>query len=304
MEKIDNCLSNKTTFNKPTFNEKLENQIKKNNSILCVALDPDSTKTPDSFTKDIDQKNKLEKINEKIYRFLQDIINLTHEVTCCYKLQEAFYKRYPNLMENVIKYIKDTCPGKIIIVDCKVGDIENTMNAYVDYYFNKLEVDAITVNPYMGQDVLQPFINDPKKTGIVVVQSSNPGATEIQETTVLGNQHSSLPLWNKIFEYVITHNTHKNLIAVVSGNLNKEAYQEIREKAGNDFFVLVPGVGAQGADPEYFIPYLKNNKNDGIIVVVGRGILYPYKKEDPDWKKKVAECAVLFQEKFNDIRHK
>ncbi|RTL07450.1 orotidine-5'-phosphate decarboxylase [Candidatus Dependentiae bacterium] len=301
---------NPTKENLP-FYLKLEQQVKEKNSILCVGLDPDWEKIPNDIKNLITMnQNTLNFTTQKtniIKSFLITVIDRTAKQTCAFKIQYACFLSYPGLLEKIVNYIKKDHKDIPVILDCKIGDIENTMQFYVDYFFNTIKADAVTVNPYMGQDVAKAFMDDPQKGCIGLIQSSNPSGAEVQNSIVsytnpITNQTSNITLWQKMLLLLTHWNQKNNIGAVISGNLSPDYYKWIRNTVGQDFFVLVPGVGAQGADPEKFLTYLINEKRSGVIVNVSRGILYNYDINDPAWYLKIEAAALQYKEAFNNAR--
>lgn len=297
MEKINDMPT------KSIFIKKLIDQINEKNTVLCTGLDPDWKLIPIEFKKNVQNTpEELLKVEAITFTFLQKIVDLTEPYACCYKLQKACYEKFPTLMKDVIRYIKEKYPTMPVISDCKACDIANTMRFYIDHNFNNLNADAITVVPYTGEDVVKGFKDDPLKTGIVVVQTSNPCGAAIQNLQISGLSLCTVPLWKVSLNLVVSWNTNNNLMAVISGNLSPDDYKWIRKKVGQDFFILVPGVGAQGAEPKNFLPDLMNNQKSGVIVNASRSILYPYDQTDPDWAPKVVIATQNLKNELNAAR--
>ena len=175
-----------------SFQKKLNIIIEKNNSLVCVGLDSDFEKLPESI------KNK----EYPQFEFNKAIINATHDLVCCYKPNSAFYEakgdRGIKELKMTCDYINSTYPEVPIIIDAKRGDIGNTNNGYVKFIFDYLKANAVTVMPYMGIESLEPFF-DAQKGGIIIgCHSSNPGAKEFQEITVEGK-----PLYHIVAEEIM-----------------------------------------------------------------------------------------------------
>ena len=239
-----------------TFQQKLDNIVKKNNSLLCIGLDPVLEKLP----------KHLLKLKSPFFEFNKQIIDATHDLVCCYKPNSAFYEA---LGEKGIGELKKTCdylhknyPDIFIILDAKRADIGSTNEGYVTYAFDYLGVDAITLHPYLGKEALQPFLDIRDKGLFILCKTSNPGSDEFQKDLYLRVAQHVSKEWNK----------NHNCFLVVGATYPKEL-QEIRKLAGGMTF-LVPGIGTQGADIEPTVKAGLNSKNAGLIISASRGIIY------------------------------
>lgn len=198
------------------------------------------------------------------FEFDKKIIDATGDLVCCYKPNAAFYKN--TQLQKTVDYLKNTHPDIPIILDAKRADVENTSEAYAKAIFDDLGVDAVTVNPYLGGQALQPFFERADKGIFVLVKTSNPGAGEFQDLLVDGK-----PLYQVVAERVVTWNTNNNL-AVVVGATYPEELAKVREIVG-DMPILIPGVGPQGGDWEKALKNGLNSQKQGIIINVSRAIL-------------------------------
>lgn len=250
------------------FQQKLKNIIEKNNSLLCVGLDPDLEKFPSHFPKHTDS----------IFSFNHEIIEATHDLVCAYKPNIAFYEAYgiEGLIElkKTIDYLHDTYPEIPIILDAKRGDIGSTAAAYAKACFEYYDVDAVTVNPYLGLDSVEPFLEYKDKGVIVLCRTSNKGAVEIQDLQV-----DTQPLYDIVAKKVASDwNKNDNCLLVVGATYPQEL-KTIREIVG-DMFVLVPGIGAQGGDLENTLKNGLTQDKSGLIISSSRAILYASNSKD------------------------
>lgn len=269
--------------------EKLTLRMSKSNSLACVGLDPDYDKIPTELKRFWRSKERV------VFLFLKNVIDLTAEHCCAFKIQKAFFDCLPGghkLLGKVIEYIHSRYPEIPVFVDCKIGDIDNTMQAYLSNLFLSLKADGIVVNPYMGDDVFKALSNFPEKAIIVLVQTSNPNAAIVQ------NHHG---LWEHILDLVVNRwNWNKNLIPVISSN-SADTLRRARELIPTNMPILFAGVGAQGGD--YLgLKELVNSDNSQVFVNSSRGVLYPYDKHDKDWRNKIKNTAKHFQEELNRAR--
>lgn len=236
-----------------SFSEKLEKASKKNNSLLCVGLDIDLAKIPQSLLNDSDP----------IYSFNKEIINATKDLVCAYKPNMAFYEMHGIYgMESLIKTIALAQNLHIpVILDAKRGDIGNSSAAYAKSIFEVFKADATTVNPYMGEDSVIPFLEYQDKTTFVLCMTSNTGAKDFQE-----------PIYKQVAEKVKAWNKDNNCGLVV-GATKPEQLKEIRDLVPN-MPLLIPGIGAQGGDIKATILAGVNTKGEKAIINSSRSIIY------------------------------
>src|SRR3989344_5720374 len=205
---------------------------------LCVGLDSELEKIPESLRKGTTR--------EILLNFNRAIIDATKDIICAYKPNSAFYEAHGDkgfaALRETAQYILERAPDVPIILDAKRADIGNTNNGYVDSIFRHLQMDAVTVQPYLGSEALKPFLEQKNKGIFVLCRTSNPGAGELQDLMIDG-----VPLYEKVARLVAEKwNTNGNC-GVVVGATYPEALREIRAIIGN-MPILIPGVGAQGGD--------------------------------------------------------
>ncbi len=238
-----------------TFQEKLDAIVIKNKSLVCVGLDTD-----------------ISKIKESQFLFNKRIIEATYDLVCSYKLNTAFYE---SIGHEGIKALKDTCdylrqkyPEIPVIIDAKRGDIGNTNQGYVQFIFTYLSANAVTVQPYLGEEAIRPFLECKDKGIIILCRTSNPGAGEFQDLKV-----GDTPLYKMVAKNVARKwNKNKNCLLVV-GATYPEELAEVRKIVG-DMTLLVPGIGAQGGDLEATLKAGLNSKKQGLIINSSRGIIF------------------------------
>lgn len=265
-----------------TFQQKLDAAISKNNSLLCVGLDCDWEKLPESV--------KNEEYPQ--FAFNKAIIDATYDQVCAFKPNSAFYEYLGSEGVRQLKltcdYIRKTYPEIPIILDAKRADIESTNKGYVSYAFDYLQVDAITLHPYLGKQALQPFLDHKDKGCIILCRTSNPGGGEFQDQLIDGKQ-----LYKVVAEKVVTDwNTNNNCLLVVGATYTEEL-GELRKIVG-DMTLLIPGIGAQGGDVEKTVRAGLNSKKAGMIINSSRGIIFASKGLD------FAEAARKEAQKLKD----
>lgn len=276
--------------------EKLDHRMRERDTLLCVGLDPDSSKIPSEIM------NLSLPVEEKIYLFLTQVVDLTAEHVCAYKIQKAFYDEFAGghaLLVKVAHYIKNRYGDIPVFVDCKIGDTENTMKAYIHNLFDVIQGDGVVINPYMGDDVFLPFHEDGKKVALVLVQTSNVGAKVVQELTLSSGEL----LWEKMLDFVIHRwNQHGNMIPILSSNTENYDYKKIRACIPQETPILLAGVGAQGGSLSV-LQDLLNGQKRGVFINSSRGILYPYAVEAKDWREKIVAEAIALKERINRVRY-
>ncbi len=248
------------------FMEKLDKAQAANRSLVCVGLDPDLSRFPPA----------IEALDEPIFEFNKAIVDATHDLVCAYKPQIAHYaaESAEAQLESTIAYIKSTCPGVPIILDAKRGDIGSTAQMYATEAFERYAADAVTVNPYLGFDSLEPFLAYTDRGVIALCRTSNAGAADLQDLLVDG-----VPLYEKVASLAATRwNRHGNLMLVV-GATWPEQLSRIRSIVG-EMPLLVPGVGAQGGDVAKLVAAGQTAAGAGLVINSSRAILYASDGED------------------------
>ncbi|MDH3349675.1 MAG: orotidine-5'-phosphate decarboxylase [Desulfobulbaceae bacterium] len=242
------------------FQDKLRAVWEKNNSLLCVGLDPDITRFPSA----------LEKRAESIFDFNKMIIDATHDLVCAYKPQIAYFAAYgaEEALARTIEYIHENYPQVPVILDAKRGDIGSTAQKYGEEAFVRYQADAVTVNPYLGYDSVAPFLEYKDKGVVLLCRTSNKGAADIQDLEIDGT-----PLYEKVAEMISSKWNSNNNCIIVVGATWPEQMSRLRALVG-DMPFLVPGVGAQGGDVEKLVTAGKTTAGTGLLVSASRSIIY------------------------------
>jgi len=262
------------------FTDKLLNASRKNKSWLCIGLDPDPELMPEV---DVLQFNKA-------------IIESTSDLVCAYKPNLAFYEALGTeglaILEKTVKNI----PGDIpVIGDAKRGDIGNTAKAYARALFSVLGFDAATVNPYLGFDSIEPFINYQDKGIFILCRTSNRGAADFQNLCTNG-----LPLYEAVAQKAQEWNIHGN-IGLVIGATYPEELKRVRSICP-EMPLLIPGIGAQGGDLASAVGFGVDARGEKAIINVSRQILYASKEKD--FAQAARNVAEKIRQQINDYRHK
>jgi orotidine-5'-phosphate decarboxylase len=248
------------------FAERLAHAQTASGSLVCVGLDPDAAKLP----KDLVGSDAQAGAAEAVYAFNRRIIDATADIAAAYKPQIAFYGALGAEEQLVasIKYIRARAPAALVILDAKRSDIDNTAEAYAREAFDRYDADAVTVNPYMGEDSVRPFLARPDRGAIILCRTSNPGARDFQDLLVDG-----LPLYRRVAERAAGHwNEHRNVMLVVGSTYPRDM-ADLR-RAHPEMSFLVPGIGAQGGDLEATLAAGLDSRGTGLLISSSRNIIY------------------------------
>lgn len=239
------------------FFAKLESRVKSFTTNLCVGLDP-------SFSQDEISRLGPEACMKLALEQNLTIIERTAPFTACYKPNAAFYEAFGSLGIEVLKKTIEAIPGEIpVLLDAKRGDIGSTAKAYAQAVFGYLGADAVTLNPYMGKDTVEPFLEWEDKAVFILCRTSNPGAPLIEELPVDGK-----PLYLKVAQEFASWSPRIGL--VVAGN-DPASLKAVREVAPS-VWILAPGIGAQGGKADKAMQAGSRTDGSGILVVAARSV--------------------------------
>lgn len=239
------------------FQDNLEKAVTRNNSLLCVGLDSDIEKL---------------KQGETLSQFNKWIVDQTADLVCAYKPNIAFYAAAGIYglgdLKKTVDYIHKNYPHIPVILDAKRGDIGNTSEMLVKEVFDVFEADAVTVNPYLGEDALEPFFKRKDKGIIILCRTSNPSSKDLQDLKIDGE-----PLYVKVAKKItIWDKKYKNLLMVVGATYPSEL-KNIRQIAP-DMTFLVPGIGAQSGELKSTLLNGLRKDGKGLIITSSRVIIY------------------------------
>jgi orotidine-5'-phosphate decarboxylase len=246
-----------------TFNQQLQSAWASQGSMLCVGFDPDPKRLPPSF------QGKP----EGIFEFCREIADATADLVCSFKPQFAYFasQRAEAQLEKLIGHLKNKYPHIPVILDSKRGDIGSTADHYALEAFERYGADAVTVNPYMGFDTIEPYLKHAGKGVIVLCRTSNPGGSDLQFLNVnLGE-----PLYLHVAKLASQKWNGSGQISLVVGATFPEEISKVRAIVG-DMPLLIPGIGAQGGDIDATIKagHIPNAPGTGMIINSSRAILY------------------------------
>ena len=246
-----------------TFHQQLQSAWASQGSMLCVGFDPDPQRLPPS----------LQGKPEGIYEFCREIADATVDLVCAFKPQFAYFasQRAEAQLEKLIKHLKDKYPHIPVILDSKRGDIGSTADHYALEAFERYGADAVTVNPYMGFDTIEPYLKHVGKGVIVLCRTSNPGGSDLQFLNV----ESGEPLYLHVAKLAAEKWNSSGQISLVVGATFPEEIAKVRAIVG-DMPLLIPGIGAQGGDIDATIKAgrIADAPGTGMIINSSRAILY------------------------------
>ncbi|MER3524202.1 MAG: orotidine-5'-phosphate decarboxylase [Ignavibacteria bacterium] len=246
------------------FTSKLRSIQQRRATLLCIGLDPDLSKIPPH----------LQTLPQPILEFNRRIIEATHDLVCAYKLNLAFYEALGEVGWRTVKETLAAIPSDIITIgDAKRGDIGNTSVMYAKSLFDDFGFDAVTVNPYMGFDSVEPFIRDERRGAFILALTSNPGAKDFEYLNV-----KNKPLYEHVIAKTKRWNVKDNCGLVV-GATRTTALKRIRSLAP-EMPLLIPGVGAQGGDLTAAVRFGCDRNGELVLITSSRSVLYASRGTD------------------------
>lgn len=251
-------------------------------TLLCVGLDPDPNRFPSCLLHH----------PHAIFEFCREIVDATADLVCAFKPQIAYFSacRAEPVLEQLIEYIHQTYPGIPVILDAKRGDIGSTAEQYAQEAFVRYNADAVTVNPYLGSDSIEPYLRYSERGIIILCRTSNPGGNDLQFMQV-----AAKPLYQHVAQMVSTQwNQHENCALVVGATFPDEI-AKVREIVG-EMPLLVPGIGAQGGDIKATV-HAGATTAGGLIINSSRAILYA--NSDDNFSSSAREVALATRDAIN-----
>ena len=264
-------------------NKQLFQNILRKRSFLCVGLDSDPVRIPES----------MKHFDDPVFEFNKRIIDATQDICVAYKPNIAFYesqgiKGWESLQKTIDYIPKDI----FTIADAKRGDIGNTSAQYAKAFLETYNFDSITVAPYMGEDSVKPFLCHKDKYVILLALTSNKGSDDFQHLCDISGKKLHELVLEKAQEWA-----EPDQLMFVIGATHPEAFKKVRQIAPNNFY-LVPGVGAQGGTLKEVCKYGLNDQV-GLLVNSSRGIIFA--SEGNDFADKARESAMKIKQEMDSI---
>ena len=270
-----------------SFTTKLRTAWQATDSLLMVGLDPDPARFP----------RELEGHPEAILEFCRAIVDATAPYVCGFKPQIAYFaaERAESHLEALCAYILDRYPHLPLVLDAKRGDIGSTAERYAREAFERYRADAVTVNPYMGHDSVQPYLDYGDRGVIVLCRTSNPGGSDLQFATLADGR----PLYLHLAQRVATQWNDQGQCALVVGATFPDEIAQVRRITG-DMPLLIPGIGAQGGDIDATVRAGRTADGTGMMINSSRAILYA--SQSADWREAAAAAAMRTRDAINHVR--
>lgn len=267
-----------------TISSLLSASWQRSGSLLCVGLDPEPAKYPDRFAND----------PSLTFEFCRDIIDATKDLVCAFKPQIAYFAAFggEQQLERTIAHIRAVAPDVPVILDAKRGDIGPTAQQYAKEAFDRYGADAVTVNPYLGYDTIEPFVE--RGSVFVLCRTSNPGSADLQGLHVEGE-----PLFLRVARDLSTRFGDSGRLGLVVGATYPAELGEVRQVVG-ELPLLVPGVGAQGGDAEGVGPAM--TPVGGVVVNSSRAVLYAAR--DDGFAQASRQVAVATRNALADVHRR
>ena len=269
-----------------SFVDTLNAAWRRTNSLLCVGLDPEPSRFPGALANRPDA----------IFEFCRTIFDATAPYASAFKPQIAYFAahRAEDQLEALIAHIHGRYPDLPVILDAKRGDIGSTAEQYAREAFERFRADAVTVNPYMGFDSIEPYLEHEGKGVIVLCRTSNPGGSDLQFLDVGGR-----PLYQVVAQLAAQKWNKSGQLGLVVGATFPKEIEVVRGIVG-DMPLLIPGIGAQGGDVEATVRAGRTADNTGMMINSSRAILYAGNNED--YGQAAARAAEATRDKINAFR--
>ncbi|TFW31826.1 orotidine-5'-phosphate decarboxylase [Massilia horti] len=270
------------------FIDKLGAAWTRNDSLLCVGLDPDLARLP----------AHLRDAPDGIARFCKAIIDATADLACAFKPQIAYFAALgaEQQLEEICAYLRERYPEIALILDAKRGDIGATAHQYAREAFDRYGADAVTVNPYMGFDSVEPYMQWKDRGVIVLCRTSNAGGSDLQFLDVGGQ-----PLYQHVARLVAEKWNVNGQCALVVGATFPEELAQVRRIVG-EMPLLVPGIGAQGGDIEATVRAGRTAGGAGMMINSSRAILFATPEEGEDFAAAARRVAMETRDAINRYR--
>ena len=253
-------------------------------TLLCVGLDPVQSRMPEHFDRS----------PESVVRFCQELIEATHPFVAAYKPNLGFFAALGRTGLNVLWAVRHAIPHDIpVILDCKVNDLGATAEAYAHGWFDEFGFDAITVNPYLGEDAVAPYLSYEGKGVIMLCKTSNPGSGDVQDLPLASGEPLFLSVADRCRRWQAGYPAS---VGLVVGATYPQQLAQVRQRCP-DQLVLLPGIGAQGGDIEASIQAGQTPPGTGLLCSASRAIIYA--GGDRDFGTAAGESARDLRDRIN-----
>lgn len=279
------------------FLTKLITRQTKKQTHVCAGIDPVLSKMPLDGTEVMGKGP----IHRRLLAFTKSYVDATAEYVCIYKPNQAFWAAHgaENELVELIRYIHTKYDIQVIL-DCKRGDIGATAEFYAMEAFERYDADAATVNPYLGLDTLDPWLEyGPEKAIFVLCHTSNPGAKDFQERILQGAKPYGLELWEEVASRLAFDKANSNgtQIGLVMGATYPDQIGRLTELVGlSQMPLLIPGIGKQGGDLK---AVLEKAFDFPFVINSSSGLMHASKDIDT-WEEASADASRVLRNEINE----
>ncbi|MGC4105424.1 MAG: orotidine-5'-phosphate decarboxylase [Thermomicrobiales bacterium] len=269
----------------PTFGERLRARTEAANSLVCIGLDP----TVEALPAGIDRTPS------GVAAFCRELITATSDVAAVFKPNLGFFVGLGRQGMDVLWEVRQAIPADVpVILDCKVGDIDSTAAGYARGWLQDFAFDAITVNPFLGEDSIAPFVTDPTKGIFLLCKTSNPGSGDVQDLTIAPDGE---PLYLHLATAFRKWDArHAATIGLVAGATWPEQLAAIRERCPEQP-ILLPGLGAQGGDVAASVRAGTDVYGHSLLCSASRSIMYA--SSGADFAEAARTAAISLRDEIN-----
>ncbi len=277
------------------YTDKLASSIRETESVACIGLDPVPERLPPSIL------NNEDSLDQQILKFCKEVVEVTTPYAAAFKINTAFFEQLGSrgweMMEELVEY---TPEDKIIILDAKRGDIGNTAKSYARALFDALGADAVTVNPLMGLETLEPFVEEEWQGIYALALTSNPGADQFLKRPLSDGGTLSMAITQSLVDFQQDPLV-EGAVGLVVGATQADDAKSVLELAGSAP-LLIPGLGAQGGDVESWVQLLKTYQGYPLFNS-SRAILYAHEDDDTglNWQQATEMAALTFKNSLQAI---
>jgi orotidine-5'-phosphate decarboxylase len=245
-------------------------------TLLCVGLDPELERLPAALRPTSPDDAAVE---SALFAYIAAIVDATADFACAYKPNAAFYEAHGpaglRALIRIVAHIHERHPAVPVLLDAKRGDIGSTSHAYARAIFAVIGADAVTLQPYLGRDALDPFLSHADRGCFILCRTSNPGSGELQGLRVDAEE----PLYLALARSVAAQWNVSGNCGLVVGATYPDELRRVRAVVG-DLPILVPGIGAQGGDLAATVRAGLDSRGAGLLISASRSILYASSEED------------------------
>jgi orotidine-5'-phosphate decarboxylase len=271
-----------------TFRDKLREASLRNNSLLCVGLDPDPARLPEHLGTG----------PAAVVAFNRAIIDATRDIASAYKPNLGFYVGYGAAGIEALVETRRMIPDDIpVLLDAKVGDIALTARGYARGYFDEWDFDAVTAHPYLGEDSLEPFLSYRERCTFILVKTSNPGSGDLQDLPV--REQGDEPLYRRVARRVARWQETYGSCGIVVGATYPSELAKVRAICP-DLPLLVPGIGAQEGDLEATVRAGLGSDPSLVLINASRAIIYA--GDGLDFADAARGAAIDLRDRINAVR--